>query len=105
MKQKHEEKKLDLIDKGLAYAAENNYLDFTKREIARHYGMSEGTINYYFYSIEDLREAIIDRAVETENLIVLAQAMAYKHPKTRTLSEDLMRRIFSDAQQRAIANI
>lgn len=42
--------------------------------------IATGTVSYHFKGMRRLEAAIVERAIETENLTVLGQAISAKHP-------------------------
>lgn len=55
-------------------------LDLTRDGVAEFAKVSQGQIGHYFESMEGLREAIIERAIEDKNAKVLYYGLTMKHP-------------------------
>lgn len=60
-------------------AAKNSYKELTRAEIATAANVATGTVSYHFGTLEELQDAIVDHAVKTEVLAVVAQALADNH--------------------------
>jgi AcrR family transcriptional regulator len=56
---------------------------FTRAQVAAESGISDALVTRYFKDMPALRDSIVQRAVETNNARILAEALAYKH-KTAT---------------------
>lgn len=68
-------------------------LKLKRQDIARAAECGNGTINYHFESMEALRGAVIDYAVEHEVIEVLVQARAERDPRLGRLSPALKERV------------
>ena len=68
-------------------------LKLKRRDIAKAAGCGNGTVNYHFESMEALRGAIIEHAVEHEIIEVLVQARAERDPRLGRLSQALKERV------------
>jgi len=62
------------------HAAEHGLDAVTRSWVAARAGVGAGTINQRFGTMEGLRDAIIERAIETERLQLIAQGIAAKVP-------------------------
>lgn len=65
----------------------------TRLEVAKAAGAATGTVNYHFESMDALRGAVIDHAVEHEIIEVLVQARAERDPRLGRLSQELKDRV------------
>jgi AcrR family transcriptional regulator len=77
---------LDLSTKGRPYHA------LLRDEIAAHAGVSNGTINHAFDTLDRLRTAAMVKAIERENLTVIAQGLAVGDPAARAAPAGLKER-------------
>lgn len=66
---------------------------FTRREVATAAACGVGTINYHFESMESLRGAVIEHAIDTEIIEILVQARAERDPRLGRLSAALKERV------------
>ena len=65
---------------GLKLAERSSYIQAKRELIAREAGTTTGTVNYALGGAAEVRDAIITKAVELENVTVVAQALALRHP-------------------------
>lgn len=72
------------VSKGLAKV--------TRSMIARNARVAVGSVSYHFDGMDGLRKAVIAKAVETENLAVIAAAIAMKHPAVAEVPQKLKER-------------
>lgn len=61
----------------------------TRNMIADRAEIATGSVSYHFKDMKKLRAAMVIRAIETQNLRVLGQAIAAKHPLALKASDDL----------------
>lgn len=52
----------------------------TRNDIADRAEVATGSVSYHYKTMKKLETAMVERAVETENLKILAQALARRHP-------------------------
>lgn len=67
------------------------YKSVTREDIAKRLEVAEGLVSYHFKNMKKLRDAMVTRAVESENLKMLGQALADRHPVAMNASETLRR--------------
>lgn len=65
----------------------------TRLQIATAVGCATGTVSWYFQSMEALRGAIIEHAVDNEIIEILVQARAERDPRLGRLSPALKERV------------
>ena len=61
----------------------------TRGRIAKRAAVTASLVSYYTGTMEELRTTIVERAVETNNLPVIAQAIAAHHPGVKKLSDSV----------------
>lgn len=76
----HKDARKDHILKHAMKLAERHGYMLTRDELARAAEVTPSLVTYHFHSIKGLREAIIERAINEENLKVLAQGLANSNP-------------------------
>lgn len=64
----------------------------TRNMIADRAEIATGSVSYHFKSMPKLEAAMVERAIESENLKVLGQAISRKHPIATKAPEALQRR-------------
>ena len=55
------------------------YEKVTRSGVAKRANVAEGLVNVYFGTMDALRDKIVQTAIETENLTVIAQALGRRH--------------------------
>lgn len=74
-------KKRELILLAAARCAKKGaYGEITQSEIAREAGISTGLVTYYFDNMDTLRNDLMTWAVETKDLLIVAQGLAVQDP-------------------------
>lgn len=68
------------------------YKRVTRADIADRAGIATGSVSYHYGNMKKLRDAMVTRAVEAENLKVLGQALADGHSIAKKAPETLRRR-------------
>lgn len=66
---------------------------FTRRNVADAVGCSTGLINWHFNTMDALRGAVIEHAIEHEVIEILVQARAERDPRLGRLSPALKERV------------
>lgn len=70
----------------------HGFRGYARSEVISLAGVAAGSVNYHFDSLDGLRDAVIQHAIEKEDLKLIAQGLVDKHPLVQTISEDLKRR-------------
>lgn len=78
-----------IIDAGLELALESGLHNVERGGICERASVSPALVNHYFGRIEQVREQILERAIERRSLPVIAQALAARHPAVAELPDDL----------------
>lgn len=55
----------------------------TREKVAEASACAVGTINYHFATVDALRDAVVDYALDNEVIEVIAQARAERHPRLK----------------------
>lgn len=61
----------------------------TRNDIADRAEIATGSVSYHYGDMKKLQAAMVARAIETENLKILAQALAERHPLAMKAPEAL----------------
>lgn len=90
-----QEKYRELLNVAFTLAQETNYHDLSTTEIAERAGVTRPLLNYYFGvdCIENIRKAVLEKAIELEEPKILAQAILYQAIDPKILSEGLLVKI------------
>jgi len=70
----------EVLDAAVRLSMQVGYQQITRDAVAVEAGCGCGTVNVCYRSMDVLRRAVIDRAIATENLIVLVQYLADPNP-------------------------
>lgn len=88
-----------ILSAAMQLANLKGYKRVTRADIAARAEVAPGSVSYHFGSMVKLRTAMVERAVETENLKLLGQALADRHPTAlaapATLRKDAAMRLAS----------
>lgn len=63
-----------ILAAALKLAASTHYEKITREKVADSAGYSAGVVNYYFNTMDDLREAVVKEAMRLGEMRVVAQA-------------------------------
>lgn len=64
----------------------------TRLSVARRVGCAPGSVSYIFKSMDGLRDAVYVEAIKTEDLKIIAQGLAVRHPRVVEARADLRQR-------------
>lgn len=84
--------KARLLNTAMQLANLHGFGRVTRNMIADRAEVATGTVSYHFKGMKRLQAAMVERAIETENLLILGQAISAKHPLATKAPEDLQRR-------------
>lgn len=73
------ERRGEYLEIALQLAQDSNYMQVTPDAIAAFAGVSVGSVYYALGTLTDMRDCIVRKAVETENVTVVAQALGLQH--------------------------
>ena len=83
------ERKEQILKAAMVVAAREGYLSMMRREVAVEAGCANGTVSRYFNTMDQLRRAVMRRAVHVGNLVVLSQGLANKNKQAMKASDEL----------------
>lgn len=72
-----------ILHQAVAIARNLGLRAITRELVAEAATCAAGTINYHFATVDALRDAVIDYAVDNEVIEVIAQARAERHPRLK----------------------
>lgn len=78
-----------LLSTAMQLANLHGFSNVTRDGIANKAEVACGLVTYYFKGMNKMRAAMVERAIETENLKVLGQAIAARHPLALNAPEAL----------------
>jgi AcrR family transcriptional regulator len=70
----------EVLDAAVRLSMGLGYRQITRDGVAIEAGCGSGTVNACYRDMNDLRRAVVERAIQTENLIVIAQYLADPDP-------------------------
>lgn len=75
-KRRPETRRNEILEAAVTLSSENHYTTVTRLQIAIQAECAEGTVNRYFNTMEALRVAVLDYALEHELHEIIAQGIA-----------------------------
>ena len=69
------------------------YYDLRREDVAAVAGMAPSNINSYFGTMGELRQAMLKRAIETENINVLKRALGRNEPLVEKMPKALKEKV------------
>ncbi len=84
--------KLKILTHALRLAARHGLDHVSRNDIAVSAEVATGSVSYHFENMRKLRAAIVAKAIEDENLIVIGQALVARHPLALKASDALKKR-------------
>jgi len=79
----HDERAAQLLDAAIRVARKVGYQTMTRGAIAAEAGCTAPLLNAYFGGVEELRNAVVDHAIQSRDLRIIAQLLAVGDPRTR----------------------
>ncbi len=83
--------KQSIIDAAYQIADEKGFTHVMRDDVATRAGVASGSVNYYYSNMDSLRSAVMLRAVEEENVHIIAIGLAARHPVAMSAPEGLRR--------------
>jgi AcrR family transcriptional regulator len=74
------ERKATILNAAVALAELDGYRTLTIQRVARITSMSPALVSSYYYSTDNLLNAVMEEAVRGKVLSVIAEGLAYRHP-------------------------
>lgn len=82
-------RKEQILDTALILAAAGNYKTVSRNAIAAELGVTGTTVQHHFATMDQLRRAIMRRAVNNSNAAVVLQGLVAKDPAALKASDSL----------------
>lgn len=80
-----------LLSTAMQLANLHGFGNVTRNMIADRAEVATGTVSYHFKGMKRLEAAMVERAIETQNLKVLGQAISKRHPLATKAPADMQR--------------
>lgn len=85
--------KPDILEAAVKLASSTGLYLFTRAEVATESGMAESTVSFHFGTMDELRHEVVKRAVNTENLPILADARSGRAPINVPMNAKLRKKV------------
>jgi len=86
-------RKSQLINAAMDVARENHYKMLTRRMIADELDVAPSLVTHYLGPISDIKDLVVNKAIQREDLKILAQAIADEHYLTLKVSKELREKV------------
>ena len=87
----HDDRRASILEAAYRAAGELGFNQISSQRVARAAGCSEALVRYHFDQTE-LRRAVMALAVQKEDLAILVQGLALRHPEALKASAALRER-------------
>lgn len=87
-----EVRKSHIVDVAVDLAEHVGITQLTREDVVKRAQCSRATFGAYLGGLENLKVKVLERAIEREVLVVIAQGIAAKHPAVSQISDDLKAR-------------
>jgi len=81
-----------ILDTAYKMAQRDGFAAITRDGVAAEAGVAMGSVNHHWLRMEALRDAVMQRAVEEENLEMIAQGIALGHDIAKSAPLELRQR-------------
>lgn len=87
--------KFKILTTAVRLAQRDGLTQLTRDAVAKSAGVALGTVNYHYETIAELRNEVLRRAIETEDMVILMHALAQpkRYPLLRSLPIALRLRV------------
>ena len=82
-------RKAEYLEAGLRLAKTHGFESFSKTQLAAETKLSTPMVNFYFGTVKEFKAALMRLAVEREELDVIFQGLAVRHPEAEKASDEL----------------
>lgn len=86
-----------ILAAALHVAATKGLAKLTRDDVAKRAKVAPGLVSYHFDGMKGLRKVIVEEAIKSENLTVLAAAILLDRPEVKALPEALRKRALLSA--------
>ena len=92
VKLRAEQRRAQILTQATRLARDGFLYNMTADDIAEAVNISRATVLHYFGSMQGLRDAVVQGAVDRENLSIIAQALGADDPLMENVNADLRHR-------------
>ena len=89
MNDKVEQRNAKILSAAFALAAERGYRSYSRDDVARAAGVSAGSVNNAYGTMDGLHDAVMARAVAERHHAIVGQGLALRHPAALAAPQDL----------------
>lgn len=82
-------RKEQLLNSAVILSHQKGFTNVTRQDIARHAEVSEGLVSMHWGTMEQMRRSLVRHAVIVEDLQIIAQGLAARHPAALKASDQL----------------
>lgn len=95
-----EARKQQILNSAIILSKRIGYNRITRDSIAARIRIASSLVAAYFPLMNDLREALVQYAIETESLEIIAQAIVFDDPQAHSISPRLKRKVMAYISQK-----
>lgn len=88
-------RKTEILEAATQLALKFGYHKITRDRIAKTAKTSSALISHYFKSMDNLRQSLMQRAIETENCTIIAQGLTVGDKQALKISKDLKQKVLA----------
>lgn len=88
-----EKRRVQLIDACMEIARLCCYKQVTRKEISKRCGCSQGTVYLILGSMDHVREMILLKAINEEDLLICAQGLTHNDPMCSEMKSELINKV------------
>lgn len=89
MSDKVNERNRKILAAAVALAGERGFRSFSRDDVAKAAGVSAGSVNNAYGTMDGLHDAVMSHAVEQKHAAIVAQGLAIRHPAALAAPADL----------------
>lgn len=87
------QRKEQILQTAIKLSIERGYKQLTRKAIAKHLNCVSGLITHYYPHISDLRQEVLNVAIQQEIIPILAQNLVIWGEETSNLPQDLKQKV------------
>ena len=87
-----EDRRKQILDAAFSLALQSKYQTITRESVAIKAGCAEPLVTHYFNDMQSLKGAVLVHAIETNNDVILTQAIVNRDPKIAPVAKSILRK-------------
>lgn len=84
-----------VLDAAIELAITGGYQTITREKVAETANISEALVNWYFTTMDQLKELVVQTAIQREILPIIAQGISVGDKHTSTISKELRQKVIT----------